>query len=245
MSLADDIGPAGPDGGGDDMLAAEYVLGVLPVDERGIAAARIDAEQAFARLVDRWEVYFSPLAAAFSAAEVPAAVKAAIDRRLFAAGGAAAGSAPAGPGLLSSLAFWRVLAVTALAALALYIALPFVNPPTQEPRERLAASLAAEGSPVRYLAVYDSRTHDIGLSHVSGELPQGRAFELWVIEGQQAPVSLGVIPAGASVQVPVDEALRAKIVSGALFAISDEPEGGSPTGRPTGAVMAAGDLRAI
>ena len=237
MSLVDDIGP---DGGGDDMLAAEYVLGVLPVDERGIAAARIDAEQAFARLVDRWEVYFSPLAAAFSAAEVPAAVKAAIDRRLF-----AAGSAPAGPGLLSSLAFWRVLAVTALAALALYIALPFVNPPTQEPRERLAASLAAEGSPVRYLAVYDSRTHDIGLSHVSGELPQGRAFELWVIEGQQAPVSLGVIPAGASVQVPVDEALRAKIVSGALFAISDEPEGGSPTGQPTGAVMAAGDLRAI
>jgi anti-sigma-K factor RskA len=35
------------------------------------------------------------------------------------------------------------------------------------------------------------------------------------------------------------------IASGALFAISLEPEGGSPTGQPTGPVVAAGDLRSI
>ena len=58
MSLVDDIGP---DGGGDDIVAAVYVLGVLPADERQIAERRIEAEPAFTRLVDRWEVYFSPL----------------------------------------------------------------------------------------------------------------------------------------------------------------------------------------
>ena len=61
-----------------------------------------------------------------------------------------------------------------------------------------------------------------------GRARPGRDFELWVIEGQQAPVSLGVIPAGDSARLPVSRALRAKMVSGALFAISVEPAGGSP-----------------
>jgi anti-sigma-K factor RskA len=241
MSLADDIGP---DGGGDDLVAAEYVLGVLPSDERRQAALRIDAEQAFARLVDRWEVYFAPLGLGYADVEAPAGVKAAIDRRLF-SGAAPDQPAPSAPGLVSSLAFWRALAVAALAALALYIALPFLGPLAETPRERLVASLAADGSDVRYLAVYDGRTDDIGLSHVSGTAPQGSDFELWVIEGQQPPVSLGVIPQGASVRMPVTEVLRAKMASGAVFAISVEPAGGSTTGAPTGPVVAAGDLKAI
>ncbi len=35
------------------------------------------------------------------------------------------------------------------------------------------------------------------------------------------------------------------MISGAVFAISVEPDGGSTTGQPTGPVVAAGDLRAI
>ena len=80
---------------------------------------------------------------------------------------------------------------------------------------------------------------------MAGEPAQGSDFELWVIEGQQAPVSLGVIPEGASARLPVSDQLRAKMVSGALFAISVEPAGGSPTGQPTGPVVAAGDLKSI
>lgn len=239
MSLVDDMAP---DGGGDDIVAAEYVLGTLPVDERRQAARRVDTEQAFASLVDRWEVYFAPLAAGYASVDVPAAVKAAIDRRLFS--GAAPGQ-PAPSGLFSSLAFWRTLAMVALAALAFYVALPFISPPVEVSQQRLVASLAADGSDVRYLAVYDESSNDVGLSHVAGEPGEGRDFELWVIEGQQGPVSLGVIPAGASARLPVTEALRAKMVSGAVFAISDEPDGGSATGAPTGPVVAAGDLKAI
>jgi anti-sigma-K factor RskA len=239
MSLADDMAP---DDGGDDIVAAEYVLGTLPADERRQAARRIEAEQAFARLVDRWEVHFAPLAAGYASVEVPAAVKAAIDRRLFSGG--AAGQ-PASSGLMASLAFWRTLAVVALAALAFYIALPFISPPVEVSQQRLVASLAADGSDVRYLAVYDAATDDIGLSHVSGPVPQGRDFELWLIEGQQAPVSVGVIPQGPSVRMPVSEALRARMIAGSVFAISVEPEGGSTTGAPTGPVVAAGELRSL
>src|SRR5262245_36515072 len=109
----------GPEPEGDDIVAAEYVLGVLPAEERAAAARRLDSDAAFARLVDKWEAYFAPLAAAYQPVEAPAAVKQAIDRRLFAFGAAAQAPREARGGLLSSLGFWRGLAAAAIAALAL------------------------------------------------------------------------------------------------------------------------------
>lgn len=242
MSLVDDNGP---EPGGDDIVAGEYVLGVLPLDERAVAARRIDAEPAFALLVDRWESWFAPVAAsAYPPVEAPATVKTAIDRRLFAHGNAIRSErAPAAAGFWSSLALWRALAVASLAVLAAYIALPYLTPPAQAPQ--LVASLSADGSDVRYLAVYDTSRNEVALSHVSGERGDGRDFELWMIEGQNAPVSMGVIPSGETVQLAVAPATRGKLASGAILAVSSEPAGGSPTGQPTGPVVAAGDLRAI
>lgn len=240
MTLAEDNGP---ERGGDDLLAAEYVLGVLPADERQIASRRIDAETAFARLVDAWEVHFAPMAAAYAAVEPPASVKVAIDRRLFAS--SASTSAAPSASLWSSLAFWRGLAAAAIAALAVYVALPFVNPPATQPQTRLVASLAADNSPVKYLAVYDAARHEVGLSLVSGERGAGKDFELWMIEGKNAPVSMGVIPAGQTARMAVTPAVQQKLAQGAVLAVSLEPAGGSPTGQPTGPVVAAGDLKGI
>jgi len=244
MSAVDDNGP---ENGSDDIVAAEYVLGVLPAEERQAAARRIETDRDFALLVERWEVDFSPLADGYPAVEAPASVKAALDRRLFSQVSASSSAKPsvATQGLLSSLAFWRGLAVAALAALALFIALPLINPPADVPDMRLVASLAPQDSNVHYFVVYDARTRDVGLSHVTGERAEGRDFELWVIAGEQAPVSLGIIPSGTNVHLAVDDAMRSHIGSGAVFAISLEPAGGSPTGQPTGPVVAAGDLKTI
>lgn len=238
MTLAQDNGP---ERGGDDMLAAEYVLGVLPAEERQVAGRRADSETEFARLVDAWEARLAPLASAYPEIEPPASVKPAIDRRLFAAGS----TASARPGLWSSLAFWRGLAAAAVAALAIYVAVPYVNPPAEQESVRLVASLAAEGSDVKYLAVYDAAHHEVGLSHVAGERASGRDFELWMIEGQKPPMSMGVIPSGSSVHIALSPEVQEKLSSGAVLAISLEPSGGSPTGQPTGPVVAAGDLKSI
>jgi anti-sigma-K factor RskA len=232
MTLAEDNGP---ERGGDDLFAAEYVLGVLAADERQIASRRIEADAAFARLVDAWEVHLSPMAAAYPETEPPIRVKEAIDRRLFAT--------EARAGLWSSLAFWRGLAAAAVAALAIYVALPYINPPVATPR--LVASLAADGSDVKYLVVYDAARRDVGLSLVSGERAVGKDFELWMIEGKNAPVSMGVIPAGQTTHLTVSPAVQQKLTQGAVLAVSLEPSGGSPTGQPTGPVVAAGDLRGI
>ena len=243
MTLAQDNGP---ERGGDDLLAAEYVLGVLAADERQIASSRIDAETGFARLVDGWEVHLSPLASAYPEVAPPATVKVAVDRRLFSST-ATSSTTTAQPsaGLWASLAFWRGLATAAVAALAIYIAVPYINPPVEQPQTRLVASLGAEGSDVKYLVVYDAAHHDVSLSHVSGERAAGKDFELWMIEGKNNPVSMGVIPAGGAAHLVVSPAVQAKLAQGAVLAVSVEPTGGSPTGQPTGPVVAAGDLKSI
>lgn len=239
MTLADnDTGPEG-----DDLLAAEYVLGVLPADERQAVARRIEADRDFAHLVDAWEGRLSPLADAYVETPPPETIKAAIDRHLFAP--SPPRDAAARAGLWSSLAFWRGLAAAAVAALAIFLALPFVNPPTPQAEVRLVASLASDSSDVKYLAVYDAAHQQVGLSHVAGERAAGKDFELWMIEGKNPPVSVGVIPAGASTQIKLPAAVRQKLVAGAVLAISLEPAGGSKTGQPTGPVVAAGDLKNI
>lgn len=230
-----------PDAGGDDQFAAEYVLGVLPANEREALARRIATDADFARLVESWEARLSPLNSGYDEIEVPASVKQALEARLFGRG------TPATPksGLLQSLAFWRGLAVASLAAFFLAIAIPLFLPAATTPETRLIASLAGDKTDVRYLAAYDARSSEIGLSHLAGDRAAGHDFELWVIKGKEPPVSLGVIPAGSHVHVVVAAGHRALIGSGALFAISLEPRGGSPTGKPTGPVVASGDLQAM
>ena len=80
---------------------------------------------------------------------------------------------------------------------------------------------------------------------MTGDRASGRDFELWVIEGSNAPQSVGVIPAGSSVHLAVDDELQRKIAAGAALAISLEPAGGSPTGAPTGPVVALGELHDV
>jgi anti-sigma-K factor RskA len=80
---------------------------------------------------------------------------------------------------------------------------------------------------------------------VTGDRATGHDFELWIIKGNDPPISMGVIPVGANVHLAVTPAHRDLIRSGALFAISLEPQGGSSTGQPTGPVVASGDLHAM
>jgi anti-sigma-K factor RskA len=226
---------------GDDQLAAEYVIGVLSADERQAAARRVETDRDFARLVDVWQERLSPLNAGYEEVQPPASVKQALDARLLDHGRLATQK----PDLLQSLSFWRGLATAALVAFLLAVAIPLFLPTNVTPGMRLVASLTGEKTDVRYLAVYDTRISEVRLSHVTGDRAAGHDFELWVIKGNDPPVSLGVIPTGTNVHLVVTPAHRELIKAGALFAISIEPRGGSSTGRPTGPVVASGDLRSI
>lgn len=219
--------------GGDELLAAEFVLGGLPVALQAELARRVETDTGFARLVAEWEERLSPMAEGFVPADLPPAVKRALDLRLF-------GNVPARRGIWSSLALWRGLAGIATVAFLAAVTLPALSPPVAT--DRLAASLTAEGSSVTYLVLYDAATGSVSLAHMTGDPVEGRDFQLWIARGAEAPVSLGVIPAGVSTRVGTTDQIRALMTTSAHMAISLEPPGGSPTGQPTGPVLAVGDL---
>ncbi|TAM98296.1 MAG: anti-sigma factor [Rhizobiaceae bacterium] len=243
MIFEDDHSPMD---GSDDLIAAEYVVGALSAEERRLAAIRIERDPGFARLVDAWEARLSPLADDYPEVEPPIAAKQAIDRLLFAGDkGVTLADAPAD--LWQSLAFWRGLAAAALALLVVAVAVPLLAPRALPPGggTQFVASIAPKDSDVSYLAYYDPATRSISMSHVSGERGQGHAFELWAIEGQAKPVSLGVIPTGKTIRISISPKIGKLLANGGTLAISLEAPGGSTTGQPTGPVVAVGGLNQI
>ena len=240
MSAMED-GKPGPEG--DDILAAEYVLGVLPGAERAMLVTRMKREPELERLVEAWQARLASLDENYGEVPAPASVKKALDARLFQKG---ASPAPARVSLWNSLAFWRTSAIAALGALAVALVVPSAIPPQGAmPTSGLAASLASDASPVRYIALFDTGHQALRLSHLAGQRASGHDFELWLIEGGNAPVSLGVIPDGKAITITLSAEIVRKLAQGAALAISDEPKGGSPTGAPTGAVLAAGEISEI
>ncbi|MBS8229136.1 anti-sigma factor [Vannielia litorea] len=215
----------------DIAVAGEYVLRLLSAEEVATFEARLAAEPALRDLVTDWQEGLATLAD-----EVAEAPPAALWPRIEAA---AFGEAPRRAGISP----WRWLAgglVAALIAVALFFAIPPgpVTPPTHQ------AQIAAEdGSLVVQAAL--SPEGELHLIREQGGARPGRALELWLIaEGAPAPVSLGVLPEAEDVRIAVPEALRASFTGGTL-AISDEPPGGSPTGAPTGDVLAAAPVQTL
>lgn len=223
----------------DDLLAAEYALGVLPDAERAALARRIGSEPALAGRVRFWDEQLSPLAAGVEPVAPPASLFAAVERRLFPAAATA-------PSLWESLGFWRGL--SAVLAGALVVAgLLFITPRFSAPQQDggFVAQLSGTGEAVRLAAFYDAKSGTLRLNRIAGAPEANRDFELWLIEGDHAPVSLGTLPAQAVAALKVPPGIAAKFAAGAVLAVSDEPSGGSPTGHPTGPVLATGALSAI
>lgn len=212
-----------PDLSEDDALAAEYVLGVLDLSARIAAEARLNAEPAFAERVARWEADFAPLNAAYPETPPPADLLPRIEARLF-------------PQPVRRRLTWlRFLGGTVTAGAigaAVLVALPRINPPTGP-----TATLTAEAQPLVFAASYADGT--LRLEQTAGEPAEaGRVYEAWLIVGDAAPVSLGLID-GRAVELPLSD-----LVQGSVLAVSLEPAGGSTTGAPSGPVLVTGVIGA-
>jgi anti-sigma-K factor RskA len=73
-----------------------------------------------------------------------------------------------------------------------------------------------------------------------------RALELWLIEGQgRPPRSLGLLDRQQKTSLTLPAELRSALEPSAGLAVSLEPPGGSPTGKPTGPVIYQGPILAL
>lgn len=230
----------------DDIFAAELALGVLERAERAEAEARVAADAAFAAAVDRWRARLLPMLGA------EAAPTAELWERI--APKLAANDAPNAPADAVALRRWRAFSFVAsavAAVLALVLILqpgrtpPVVPPqPVETQAPRMVAALEGDEIPMAVA---------IGIEKAGAELlitpvrmaDDDRARELWVIPADGTPRSLGLIAGDAPSRMNVAPPMRTYLSEGATLAISLEPAGGSPTGAPTGPVVATGKLLTV
>lgn len=109
--------------------------------------------------------------------------------------------------------------------------------------KQLVAALAPQRGGAKFDVTYDTGTKQLRITQVAGKKPAGKVFELWMIKGDNPPVSLGVVDGGGSSSAPVSAALQSAFAEGVTLAVSVEPVGGSTTGAPTGPVVAMGPVK--
>lgn len=208
----------------DDMIAAEYVVGTLDLVARMSAENRIKREPAFAARVEAWQNRLADLNDDYQDAPAPNLLPQ-IEARLF-----PQAVKPARAPWFRN--FWTFAGSTAVAVLVAGYLL--ITPP----QPTMVATLSADASPLRYEAAIAGDA--LILTRVAGlQAEAGKDYELWIIEGDKPPVSLGVIEAETyTIAAPKAEA-------GFLLAITLEPKGGAPEGKPTGPIVAAGALQSI
>ncbi|NWA10831.1 anti-sigma factor [Pseudomonas gingeri] len=72
-----------------------------------------------------------------------------------------------------------------------------------------------------------------------------RSLELWAIPLDGKPVSLGLVPREGKGRLELSEAHKILLGTSVVLAVSLEPQGGSPTGQPSGPVLYSGPLAAL
>ena len=230
-----------------EALAAERALGLLTGADRTDAVALERGDSAFAADVARWRGRLAPLLDEIEPVAPPDALWGRIER----ATGEGADMTNVVQ-LRRKMLRWRAGAgaMTAIAASLGFVLLqqprsvptPVVvqQPPLSTP---MVAMLGDGGKSMKVVASWDPTARQLVLA-VAGEMPAdpAHAHQLWVIPADGKPRSLGTMPASKQMHMRLADALADLLQQGATIAISVEPPGGSPTGQPTGPVVASGAL---
>lgn len=222
----------------DQIDAAELALGLLEGEARAAALERLLADPAFAAEVAWWRDRMAHLAHDYAPVEPPAGLAARIEPP-------EAGN----PVVAKPRRFWPWLVSGALggalaASLAMLVLAPSPAPPPSvavapAPVTLVGVLVSSDGTHAPVAALIDRDGHGLRLTDTI-LVPDERVAELWRIGGDNVPRAIGLLPRGSRLPVLT----RGAVLPGKdeTLAISVEPLGGSPTGKPTGPVIASGTL---
>ncbi|CCE11545.1 conserved hypothetical protein [Bradyrhizobium sp. STM 3843] len=111
------------------------------------------------------------------------------------------------------------------------------------PAAQYVALLQKDGSSPAFILTVDAGSKNFTVRRVGAEPEPGKSYELWLVSDKlQRPRSLGVIGGNDFTTRPVLAAYDPDTVNRATFAVTLEPEGGSPTGVATGPIVFSGKL---
>ena len=229
-----------------DRLAAEYALGVLDGADRANAARLANEDGAFAALVAQWHEQLAPLLDEIAPAEPGPALWTRINAALD-AGERTSNIVP----IERALRRWQGIAaaMTAVAAaLLLFVALPRpapLAPPTAVAQPAVMTASIADKGATSFLVAWSPDERSLMVMPAAVSPVAKHSHELWLIPAGGKPVSLGVISAAKPLRMAMPAEMVAKLIGSATLAVSAEPEGGSPTGQPTGPVIGSGKLQTV
>lgn len=246
-----------PDLSPDDLLAAEYVIGLLDGQELLQARSRVASDPAFAGAVQWWELRLAPLLDELGSAEPGPDLWRRIEENLAKRDSfeprASSGEVVE---LRRRLRYWQstaALAVAASVAALVFALLPLLRAPTAPlqtpaataPEPPLVTSIPIADTPLRLAVTYIPERRELLVS-ASGIAPDGvHDHELWLVPDEGVPQSLGVVEAGTERSVSIADALARHVRPGATLALTQEPLGGKPPGREAGPIVGLGTLSKI
>ncbi|TMH01421.1 MAG: hypothetical protein E6H69_07760 [Betaproteobacteria bacterium] len=224
-----------------DALAAQYVLGTLSRAARERLARLARGNESVAAALRAWENRLLPLAESLPPVAPPERVWPAILDRIQ--GQRESGS------IWANLGLWRGLTLAGFATvMALVVVL--LTPGPETPIETLVVVLAGQDARPALLVSADRSGRTLMVKAIAPVQPAGdRVLQLWALPEQGSPRSLGLIPAtGAASDVvrldlPASAGLALQNIP--ALAVSLEPQGGSPTGLPTGPVLYSGPIQRL
>jgi anti-sigma-K factor RskA len=232
QGLPDQMTQAGDQPQDDSALVAEYALHLLDAPARLAFERRLADDAALRFMLVEWDERLVAFADEIDPVTPGAHVKPAVLAHLFEPQKRRFG-----------FDLRTALAGLAIVALLLIVVVPQVWNTGGAPT--YLAEIVAEDRGLIIQAGYDPDKAKLTLDRSEGAAKLGRSLELWVIiDGVTAPVSLGVMPVERIASIDVPARLIPSMIL-ATLAISDEPLGGSPTGAPTGDVLAAGVIAPI
>ena len=217
-----------------DCLAAEYVVGTLRGGARRRFESLLPAHALLRDATRDWQERLMPLTGVIAPVQPSGEVWRRVSERIE------GGQAKAAPSAWQRLSFWRGLTAFASVA-AIGLAVLLANPAAVAPPVVvvLAATNAVLGGtqPASLVAsISGDGATLVARPIVPVSIQAGRSLELWAVPKAGAPRSLGVLPGGSGTV-----ALRGRVLEGAdTLAVTLEPAGGSPTGKPTGPIVYAG-----
>jgi anti-sigma-K factor RskA len=118
-----------------------------------------------------------------------------------------------------------------------------VKAPPAPPSAQYVALLQKDGASPAFILTVDAASKNFTVRRVGAAPEPGKSFELWLVSDKlQRPRSLGVIGGSDFTTRPLLSSYDADTVNRATYAVSVEPEGGSPTGAVTGPIVFSGKL---
>ena len=229
-----------------DLRYAEYVLGVLDADARADVEREMASNEAAAAAVELWRRRLLPLAEEIAPHEPPPQVWSRIRSALQLDAPARGQLRARRPGIAASLRFWQRLSLaTGALAVACIVALLLVLRHPTPPVPYMASTLAQTDGRIGWTATMDiEKARLIIVPATPRRFTTGRAPELWLIARGEKPIAVGMISVSRPVTLTLRPALLSRVGPTAMLAVSVEPPGGSPTGQPTGPVIATGGIGA-